>query len=263
MTGELLGLGHLPTISNMILGFVVGVLISGSAMVLNDYFDVSVDRVNHPERPLPSGRVKPSEAIILASALSVSGLALTLLWNLEVFALAAVVWAVGVLYNWRYKEAGLLGNFMVAFSVAMAFVLGGVAVTGVAGGLVLTFGFAAFTFDLSEEVSASAMDVLGDEKRSVRSLARLKGRAYALRVSLALLFIFIVMTFIPVVVGWLGPVYIILVSVTDFAVATLALLLIRSSTVDEGRRRIRQLYLGLTFFIIAIIISQSVTFSVP
>jgi geranylgeranylglycerol-phosphate geranylgeranyltransferase len=263
VTGELLALGHLPTVSNAIFGFLIGFLISGSAMVLNDYFDVGVDRVNHPERPLPSGRVKPAEAVIFAGALSASGLATTLLWNLQVFVLAAVVLAVSVFYNWRYKEAGLLGNFMVAFSVAMTFVLGGVAVSGFASGLVLVFGAAAFTFDLSEEISAGAMDAAGDEGRSVRSLARLKGKAYALKVSVALLFIFIVLSFIPVITSWLGTVYLVLVSVTDFAVAVLALLLMRSSTIDEGRKRIRQLYLGLTLFVIAIIASQFLPIPIP
>jgi hypothetical protein len=48
--------------------------------------------------------------------------------NLTALALAAAVWIVGILYNWRYKETELLGNTMVSFSVAMTFVLGGVAV---------------------------------------------------------------------------------------------------------------------------------------
>ena len=57
-----------------ILGFVTGFTITGSSMVSNDYWDLAVDRVNNPDRPIPSGRVKPREAIALTIILSAIGL---------------------------------------------------------------------------------------------------------------------------------------------------------------------------------------------
>ena len=53
--GEIVALGGLPPFREAMLGFVCGFFLSGSAIVLNDYFDLEVDRVNTPERPLPSG----------------------------------------------------------------------------------------------------------------------------------------------------------------------------------------------------------------
>ncbi len=40
------------------------------------------------------------------------------------FAVAVATWVLGFLYNWRLKSAGLLGNLIVALSVAMTFVIG-------------------------------------------------------------------------------------------------------------------------------------------
>lgn len=256
VAGELLGLGALPTATQSVVGFLVGFLVSGAQMVFNDYFDIGVDAVNRPERPLPSGRVTPNEALVFAGVLSVAGFAASALLSLASLALVIVVWVVGVMYNWRFKEAGLLGNLMVSFSVAMTFVLGGVGVTGLAKGVVLVFGASAFVFDLSEEISSGVMDAAGDEKRSVRSLARVKGRAFAMRVSFVLLATFVALSLVPFATGWLGVVYFILVGTVDLAVAALGVELLRSSSIEEGRARIRQLYIALTFFVVAFIASR-------
>jgi hypothetical protein len=47
-----------------------------AGMALNDYADRELDRVERPERPLPTGRVTPGQALGTASALTVVGLAL-------------------------------------------------------------------------------------------------------------------------------------------------------------------------------------------
>ena len=44
-------------------------------VVLNDVFDLAIDRVERPERPIPSGRVSRQRAAILGSALLASGVA--------------------------------------------------------------------------------------------------------------------------------------------------------------------------------------------
>src|SRR4051794_34232900 len=47
-------------------------------IVLNDVFDYEVDRVERPQRPLPSGRVDRKFATILGIVLLVAGLALAI-----------------------------------------------------------------------------------------------------------------------------------------------------------------------------------------
>ena len=64
--GEIVALGAFPSVRQAALGFACGFFISGSALVSNDYFDLDVDQVNAPERPLPSGMVTPAEALIWA-----------------------------------------------------------------------------------------------------------------------------------------------------------------------------------------------------
>jgi geranylgeranylglycerol-phosphate geranylgeranyltransferase len=81
-------------------------------------------------------------------------------------ALAVVMWTVSNLYNWRYKEAGLLGNMMIGLCLTRLFILGGVAVGQLDNPMVWTFGASVFVFDLGEEIAGGAMDMEGDRERS-------------------------------------------------------------------------------------------------
>jgi 4-hydroxybenzoate polyprenyltransferase len=60
-------------------------------MVLNDVFDVEQDRQERPHRPIPSGRVAPSTAVLLGFSLLVAGVASGLFTCLVVRSLRPVV----------------------------------------------------------------------------------------------------------------------------------------------------------------------------
>ncbi|WP_348304749.1 UbiA family prenyltransferase [Methanothrix sp.] len=69
VAGEVIASGSVPEASVGIHGFLAGFFISGTAMITNDYFDLEVDRVNHPARPLPSGRISAVDWTALCSGL--------------------------------------------------------------------------------------------------------------------------------------------------------------------------------------------------
>jgi len=53
---------------------VASVSLYWAGMALNDYADRELDRIERPERPIPSGRVRPGQAFALATALTATGL---------------------------------------------------------------------------------------------------------------------------------------------------------------------------------------------
>jgi geranylgeranylglycerol-phosphate geranylgeranyltransferase len=63
--GEIIALGTFPSAPEILLGFLCGFFISGSATILNDYYDLEVDRINAPDRPIPAGIIGPAEALLL------------------------------------------------------------------------------------------------------------------------------------------------------------------------------------------------------
>jgi geranylgeranylglycerol-phosphate geranylgeranyltransferase len=255
VAGEILGLGHLPPVATALLWFLTGLFVSGSANISNDYFDRDVDRVNRPDRPLPSGRISVAELRVLFAVFAAAGLAAAALLGPAVLAMAAAVWAVALLYNIRLKEIGLVGNLAVAFCVSMTVVIGGAA-SGAVNGLVLTFAALAFLFDLGEEIASDAMDVEGDSLRSGRSIAARRGRLYALRLSGIAFALFVALTFLPSLAGWLGTTYLLCAAAAAVVMAYLAARLVRSATIAEGRVLVRRLYLAWGVFVIVFVVAS-------
>jgi len=126
--GEIITIGNLPTLSELFLGFMWGFFLSGSAMILNDYFDIEVDKVNAPERPLPSGLISSSTAVTFTIIITLLGLIVSFFINRIAILLYLLFWIIGFLYNWKFKEKGLMGNIFVSSSVAVTIILGAVVV---------------------------------------------------------------------------------------------------------------------------------------
>jgi geranylgeranylglycerol-phosphate geranylgeranyltransferase len=143
---------------------------------------------------------------------------------------------------------------MVGFCVAISFIFGGVTVGGLTNGVVWTFGALAFIFGLGEEIASDAMDMEGDEERSARTIARVHGKRYAVRVSSFLFALFVVVSVLPFVMGWLSRIYLAVFVPMDLVLLYLTIKLLRSQTVQEGRARLRRLYLAITFFVVAFVV---------
>ena len=75
LMGEVVALGGLPSVREALLGFACAFLLSASALILNDVFDLEVDRVNAPERAIASGAVTVGEAVGLSVPVTLGGLA--------------------------------------------------------------------------------------------------------------------------------------------------------------------------------------------
>ena len=63
IVGQILALNAIPTLPEVTFGFLAVFLVSASALILNDTFDVESDRINAPDRPVPSGLVTKGEAL--------------------------------------------------------------------------------------------------------------------------------------------------------------------------------------------------------
>jgi len=253
LAGEVIS-GQPMSLERSFLGFAVGFFISGTAMMTNDYWDIEVDRINHPARPLPSGRISVNELKILALLFTLAGLSAAMALGLIPLLFSFLIWIIGILYNWRFKESGLLGNLMVSISVASTFILGGISVGGLYNGVLWLFGLIAFLFDLGEEIANGAMDVEGDAKRNVKSLARIRGKRFAINVSAVIFVGVISLTLLPYFFGWLSLSYLISVVVLDLGVAFSVYRLKQSRTPTEGRRYTRVLYILMVLLVLVIMI---------
>ncbi|MDR3577874.1 MAG: UbiA family prenyltransferase [Anaerolineaceae bacterium] len=256
VVGQSLALGKFPAPAVVGLGFALGFFLSSSAMIFNDYFDLEVDRINAPQRPLPSGRLSQPEATAFGAITAGIALAIALLIHPLACVLSLVTWILGFLYNWKLKAAGLWGNLIVSASVAMTFIMGGVSVGQSANPLVWVFGLTAFVFDLAEEIAGDAMDMAGDQKRSSKSLAILYGKTSALRISGGVFGVMILLTFIPVILGETSLRYLIPITIMDGVIILFTYRLLKSISPQQGRAAMRGLYISASLGLIAFIISR-------
>lgn len=163
LTGAFVGgiLGGIQFVSfDLLLAMVVVFLMIAAANSLNDYFDWNLDKVAHPERPIPSGKLSPQE--VLHFVYVSFFLALVLSAFINVYGFGMVVFSMGflVLYEKYFKGIGLAGNIVVAFLSGMALIFGGVAV-GQAHNAIILF-LMAFLVMLGREILKDVQDVEGD-----------------------------------------------------------------------------------------------------
>ncbi|MCC6549913.1 MAG: UbiA family prenyltransferase [Ignavibacteriaceae bacterium] len=253
--GQIFALGGVADLDVTLYGFFSIFLISAAILVLNDYFDIESDKVNSPHRPIPSGAVTPPEALIWAIVLFLAGIGLSFLLGMTAFVTALAVALVGFLYNRKYKKSGLPGNLMVSFSVGMTFIYGGISVGMPFHHTAWFFGLIAALVDLGEEIAADAMDAEGDKLINSKSIAIRYGRKTALTISSVLFSFVLILSVVPFLLGWFPLIYLIPVGIMDISIGWCTLRLLKSNG-DEGRKHIRNLYLGATAGILVFLVMQ-------
>ncbi len=258
LTGQILAVDGLPGLRNAALAFGCVFCLSATALILNDLFDYEVDKINAPERPLPSGDVTPADVIALTALTSLIGLLCALALNLAAFGVALGLWGIGFVYNWRAKQAGLIGNLMVSASVGMTFAFGAISVNAPWNVFVWAFSLMAFFLDLGEEIAGDVMDMEGDKQRGSRSIALLKGRAFALRLTLFIWVVAILSGFLPFISGLPGTDYVITLVLYAVLVIFFGRRLWFSTDAETGHRAMRGAYLGGTLCIIGFMLWQLV-----
>jgi len=145
-------------------------LITSAGNVINDYYDIEIDRINRPQRPLPSGEVGIKAALVLAIVLFASGIILAIFTNILCLAIAIFNSAILVGYAAWLKKTTLLGNIAVSYVSGSIFLFGG-AFSGIAG-LIQVSPVTLITFlaMLSRELFKDAEDVEGDSASGASTL---------------------------------------------------------------------------------------------
>lgn len=253
--GQLLALGNFASFLETVFGFLSVFLISASILVLNDYFDIETDKINAPDRPIPSNLVSPNEALLLAIILVVTGLILSYLISITALLCSIGLTVIGFLYNRKFKKNGLVGNLLVSFSVGMTFIYGGISVGLPFNKIVLFFGVIAALIDLGEEIAADSMDVKGDLLINSNSLAIKYGKQAAIKISSYIFFFVILLSAIPFLLNWFPIVYLVPIGIMDTAIGYSSLRLLKSKD-EEGRKYIRWLYLGATIGLLIFILMK-------
>lgn len=150
------------------LGFAVAFLFGIAGNAINDYLDYENDKINHPERPLPSGRLRRTQALWFSIIFFVISLLLavylSLITDIAALLVAAAAMAFQIGYEMKWKHEKIIGNVIIGTQTALAFIFGGIIV----GKATITGVIAAAVFlsIVGREIVKDIEDVGGDRDRT-------------------------------------------------------------------------------------------------
>lgn len=177
------------------LGSLAGALIGGAGMVINDYFDVEIDKVNRPQRPIPSGKISLKSALIYYFVLNLLALLLVSQISFYAFLIALLSIFVIFLYSFKLKSKGLIGNFVVGFMTGVAFIFGGVIGENIVP-LLFPFIFG-LLINFAREILKDVEDIEGDRTKNLQTFPIVYGEEKALQTFNFLIGLMIFSTLIP------------------------------------------------------------------
>ena len=168
---------HLPL---FIFAYLTYFFIAAGGNVVNDIFDIEVDKINRPHRALPSGRMTVRQAWLYVAFLSLIGTLFAWLNGPLGTVIVVIFLVVGYAYAAKVKELGIAGNFMVAFSFAFGVIYGSFIYGEQVAAIYIPipsmlFFITAFMILQARETIKGAEDVEGDKLRDVRTIARVYG----------------------------------------------------------------------------------------
>jgi len=221
---------------NILFGFLTGFTFCAAAMVINDYYDRKIDAINEPQRPIPSGTIKPHEALAFVGLLSLVGFVFAGFVSVLCFVVAAASLAITATYITVGKRSGLPGNFLVSICVAIPFIYGSITAIGTVGLNVVLFASMAFLSNTGREITKGIVDVKGDSAEGVKTLAVRFGEKTAAIAAVVFYIFAVALTPLTWLLGLVGVWFIPFVLVTDIGLIVCSALLLLDNTREKARK---------------------------
>ncbi|MGC8565206.1 MAG: UbiA family prenyltransferase [Thermoplasmata archaeon] len=193
------------------LGFIITFFTTAGGNVLNDYFDREVDLINHPERPIPSGKIKPSNALIYGGFLFSISLFFSIFTGLIPFIIDIIAIILLYTYEAKTKNLGLYGNLTISTLLLMLFIFSGSIFNSY--NLPFILGIMAFFATLGREITKDVEDMAGDFNRL--TLPKKIGKNYSLLLATIFYIVAVIISPLPYVFHYFNIYYLYVVLVSD------------------------------------------------
>jgi geranylgeranylglycerol-phosphate geranylgeranyltransferase len=228
-----------------------GALVAAGANAMNDAFDIEIDKINRPDRPLPRGALTRVDARNMWLLTSFAAICINLFFNL--FALSIVLFAVLLLYYYsaRLKRSILAGNITVGLMTGMAFMYGG-AVVEHTDRTILPAIFA-FLINVARELVKDVEDREGDKKEHAVTFAVRYGIRPSLTLATLLLLILISVTLIVAYSSFYNGYFTYIVLTADILLCTAGVMMWQDSSSVMMRRVSTILKFSMAVGLLAII----------
>jgi 4-hydroxybenzoate polyprenyltransferase and related prenyltransferases len=131
---------------------------------LNDYIDAEIDKIGHPDRPLPRGEISYRSAL----AFGIVGLVIAVILSLIMMSyivtgIVLIAAVLMILYELYLKQRGFIGNITIAVLTGMIFLFGGSVVNNIEGNYVIAL--MAILVSIGREIAKDIEDMSSDTDR--------------------------------------------------------------------------------------------------
>ncbi|MGM0404612.1 MAG: UbiA family prenyltransferase [Thermoplasmatota archaeon] len=158
------------------LAIFTAVFLEISTFALNDYFDYPIDKRNdRTDRPLVRDDLSPMTALLVTFIFFPMGIITAFYVNYTCFIIALITGLFALSYDIKLKKIKLVGNYYIAYTMAIPFLFGGVAFSPNIPSIIWILSSMAFLSGVGREILKDIMDLEGDKEEKVRSLPMLLG----------------------------------------------------------------------------------------
>ena len=240
---------------NVLLAALTASLTLSSGNIINDIFDVEIDKVSHPERPLVTGFISIKEAFILYFIIQLISLFLSTMIseiNLIINLFAAVIL---FFYSLKLKKVVLLKNIIISGLTGLVFIYGGLSAGHFKYAVVPAL--FAFLINMTREIVKDMEDSEGDVRQGIISFPSKAGTVKTKNTVIALIIFLIAFTFYPYITGDYNKYYLVFIILI---VIPLLVYFIFSLIKDESKNNLNKLSfilkLDMIFGLIAIYLGR-------
>lgn len=127
LSGTVIASRGIPSLY-VLFGALSPVILNAASNVNNQYFDLEIDRINKPFRPLPSGRISKRNAAFFAFILYLTALFLSWFINLRFFLIVLITAVITFFYSappFRVKKYAFISNIFIALPRGMFLIVAG------------------------------------------------------------------------------------------------------------------------------------------
>ena len=248
---------------NIIIGVVSYIFLAASGNTINDIYDIEIDKINRPERPIPRGSISLKQAKKLYFLYLGIGIILSYL-NTLIFSLTWIILVLVPFFGfigWVYakwgKKSGFLGNIIVGVSFSIGLVYGAYLNSEIIPPYILYFFITAFSLLVAREIIKGCEDIEGDKNHGVKTLAIKIGIKTSRNVSVTFALLGVVFFILPVFTTILNKfLFIIFMVIGLIEVGYVIFLMLTSDLRKEDLKKISLLlkigmFLGLIAFFFA------------
>jgi len=239
----------------MSLAVITVALTSAGGYAFNDYFDYESDAITHPERPIPSKQITPTQSVRFGALMFLAASGVSLLINPLAFEIVVLVIVFLILYpSIVKKSSGFLSN------IAIGFVEGFSVPVFAEAALfqrvsVMSLSFIGFAFvGIGGNVLTDIVGVEGDRKMGLSTLAVTHGTRTASQVGALILFCASIGSTLPYFVGVVSVLYLVPIVLWVCILVYLAVPFFKEPNVPYMEKRVRMIKASFVLFLFALVL---------